>query len=199
VVSLFDEMLNSRADPDPKHADCIMRRLQTWHPLSTPFANTSVELTAAPPRYRGVLSEQRLRMMELWWSETALDSAARKAIAAAASEERGPVDTRDLSPLALDLYCQMLERRQQLLSPERLQNLSADVVAESPLWGLLAERVVILSEQVVASVQTLSSENPRAYRTAPPPGSKFTFHVEIIVGGAIHTRKEWLASSDCPS
>ena len=72
VVLLFDEMLDSRADPDPVQADCIVRRLQDWHQLYTPFADISVELSAAPPRYRSVLNEQRLRLMELWRSETAL-------------------------------------------------------------------------------------------------------------------------------
>jgi hypothetical protein len=193
VVLLFDEMLDSRADPDPVQADCIVRRLQDWHPLYTPFADISLELSAAPPRYRSVLNEQRLRLMELWWSETALDAAARKAITAAATEELGSGKARDLSPFALNIYCRMLECREQLLSPARLQNLAADVVAESPLWGLLGERAAALSEQVVASLQILSSENPRVYKRSPPPGSRCNIHVEVVVRGAIHTRKEWLA------
>ena len=194
VVSLFDEMLDSRADPDPLQADCILRRLREWHPPHTPFADTDVELSAAPPRYRQVLNEQRLRLMGTWWSAAALDAAARKAIANSAGEERGPGDARDLSPLALDLYCRMLERREELLSPTRMHNLAADVVAESPLWGLLAKAVVERSERAIASLRFLSCDNPKAYKLGPHPSFRRTaFNVEVIVRGAVRSPKEWLA------
>lgn len=193
VVSLFDEMLDSRADPDPLQAECILRRLREWHQLGTRFAEYSVELSAAPPRYRRVLTEHRLRLMELWSSDQALDAAARQAIVTAAAEEPFSGNARDLSPMALDLYCRMLERREDLLSPARLQNLAADVVAESPLWGILAERVATLSERAVAVLGILSSENPRAYKRRKDPAfPRSQFNIEVIIGGAISNRREWL-------
>lgn len=184
VAVFFDEMLARQDGLDPRTAESVHRNLAVYTE-GGPYAPPAFELKTAPPRYRKALTADRLNLLSRWQSESAIATAIARAVEEAARVKKRHGEGADLSPRALEIYCDLLAEREQLLDPKPIQSMVADVVAESLLWGPHAVAVVDLSKSLAAAIGRLLSRPLGVNRTSD--GRPF-----MLTGGPLTLSSDWL-------
>lgn len=161
VVELFDAMFGPvvcAADPlEAAHLHELVAR----YAFADVFAPN--ERTDGPPRYRDVLTDERLGLMKRWESDGAVHLAVERTIAVHASKGKRHGHGHDFSPEAIAAYCEILAARETLLNEKHWLDLEACVVQESSAWGLHACRVAELARAVRVAVNQLRGLAPKPY------------------------------------
>jgi len=159
VVALFDAMFGQLAcHANPLEAEC----LSTWvakYAFADFFAPNERE--DGPPRYREVLTDDRLGLMKRWESDGAVHLAVERTIAENTSEGRHHGRGHDLSPDEIAAYCDILAARESLLDADQWISLVQNVIQDSAAWGLHEGRIGELASAVRASVQPLWGLAPK--------------------------------------
>jgi hypothetical protein len=163
VVALFDAIFGQLAcDANPLEAEC----LSTWvakYAFADFFAPNERE--DGPPRYREVLTDDRLVLMKRWESDGAVHLAVERTIAENTSKGRHHGRGHDLSPDAIAAYCDILAARESLLDADQWISLVQNVIQDSAAWGLHEGRIGELASAVRAAVQ-------RLWGLAPKPAAR---------------------------
>jgi hypothetical protein len=114
-----------------------------------------------PPKYRDVLTDERLGLMSRWESDGAVHLAVERTIAAHAGKGERHGHGYDFSPEAIAAYCEILAAREALLDEDQWLANETNVFQESSAWGLHAQSVVALARAVRIAVRPLSTFGPK--------------------------------------
>jgi len=168
VVGLFEAMFGRLAgDANPLEAESLSKLVATYA-FADFFAPN--ERDDGPARYREVLTDERLGLMERWESDGALHIAVERTIAENASKGKRHGHGHDLSAEAIAVYCDILAARESLLDGAQWISLGQNVIQDSTAWGLHEGRIGELASAVRAAVQPLwgLASKPAARRMTRP-------------------------------
>lgn len=163
VVGLFEAMFGRLAgDANPREA-ASLSKLVARYAFANVFAPNERE--DGPPRYREVLTDERLGLMSRWEYDGALHLAVERTIAENANKGKRHGHGHDLSAEAIAVYCDILAAREAMLDDKQWLAIVQSVIQDSAAWGLHAGRVGELASAVRIAVQSL-------WGLAPKPESR---------------------------
>ncbi len=160
IVSYFDTMLGpvTACTGDIDEVAELSRAID-YYAFTRHFAKN--EQADGPPRLRGVLTPERLGLMERWECDTAVSIAADRVVVKEAAKGKRHGRGADLTPEGIVAYCAFLAKREELLNPQQWIAMVKEVFQESAAWGHSADTVWKLAEAIRVAVQPLWKLEPK--------------------------------------